>query len=63
MTKVQFIEGNRRTPDLAPLTEKFMSDLYDEIVVNGVFRKNLAFLEPFLYVKRSFCQDRLGTNR
>ena len=46
MTKVQFIEGNRRTPDLAPLTEKFMSDLYDEIVVNGA-EKTLPFLSRF----------------
>ena len=36
MTKVQFIEGNRRTPDLAPLSEAFMSQLYDEIVVNEI---------------------------
>ena len=36
MTKAQFIEGNRRTPDLAPLSEEFMSQLYDEIVVNEI---------------------------
>jgi Sec7-like guanine-nucleotide exchange factor len=36
MSKVKFIESNRRTPDLAPLTDEFFSGLYDEILVNEI---------------------------
>ena len=36
MSKEKFIESNRRTPDLAPLTDDFFSELYDEILVNEI---------------------------
>jgi brefeldin A-inhibited guanine nucleotide-exchange protein len=41
MSKEQFIESNRRTPDLANLDDAFMSGLYDEIIVNEIKMEGL----------------------